>query len=84
MCLFCHFDILVFELHAIVTKWNTKYKKKYLVCCLLMVREYSFIFFLFLANFVDGASGDSELSSVWAFGHLMMEGRKGHNSVLLS
>ena len=44
MCLFCHFDILVFEFHAIWTIWNTKYKKKHhLVCCLQMVREHSFI-----------------------------------------
>ena len=51
ICLFCHFDILAFEFHAI---WNTIYKK-YLVCYLLMVWEHSFIL-LFLANFVDGAS----------------------------
>ena len=44
MCLFCHFDILVFEFHAIWTIRNTKYKK-YLVYCLLMVREHSFIFY---------------------------------------
>ena len=61
-CLFCHFDILVFEFHAILTKWNISYIKKYLVCCVLTVREHSFFFFfffsffLFLANVVDCAS----------------------------
>ena len=33
MCLFCRFDILMFEFHAILTKWNNKYKNiLFLVC----------------------------------------------------
>ena len=28
MCLFCHLDISVFEFHAILKLWNTKYSKK--------------------------------------------------------
>ena len=54
MCLFCHFDILVFELHAIMTKWNTKYKKQ---SCLLSADGVgAILIFLLLANVVDRAS----------------------------
>ena len=54
MSLFCHFDILVFEFHAILTIWNTKYIK---ISCLLSADGAGALFyFLFLANFVDGAS----------------------------
>ena len=45
---FWHF---VFEFHAILTKWNTKYKKK-----ILFADGAGALYFLFLADFVDGAS----------------------------
>ena len=48
MCLFCHFDILVFEFHAILTIWNTKYIK---ISCLLSADGTGALFyFLFLEN----------------------------------
>ena len=59
MCLFCHFDIFVFEFHAILTIWNNKYIK---ISCLLSADGagalfyFIFFFFLFLATSVDGAS----------------------------
>ena len=54
MFLFCYFDILVFEFHAVLTKWNTKYKK---ISCLLSADGAGALFyFLLLANFVDGTS----------------------------
>ena len=64
MCLFCHFDILVFEIHAILTKWNTniyicinkKKKKKTIYCLLSADGARTLFYFLFSANFVDGAS----------------------------
>ena len=53
MCLFCHFDILMFEFQAIQTKWNNKYIK---ISCLLSADGAGALFyFLFLANFVNGA-----------------------------
>ena len=44
----------MFEFHAILTIWNTKYKK---ISYLLSADGAGALFyFLFLANFVDGAS----------------------------
>ena len=54
MCLFCHFDIFLFEFHAILTIWNTKHIK---ISYVLSADDAGALFyFLFLANFVDGAS----------------------------
>ena len=54
MCLCCHFDILLFEFHAILTNGTLNIRKKYRL--LSADGAGALFYFLFVANFVDGAS----------------------------